>query len=49
LETFKEKYTDKATAQVKLWMSNEKNGFKALVADDDDKHTRLMYFDIMEM
>jgi len=27
----------------------EKNGFKALVADDDDKHTRLMYFDIMEM
>jgi len=27
----------------------EKNGFKALIADDDDKHTRLMYFDIMEM
>lgn len=24
LETFKEDYTDKATAQVKLWMSNEK-------------------------
>jgi len=27
----------------------ERNGFKSLVADDDDKHTRLMYFDVMEM
>lgn len=27
----------------------EKNGFRLLVPDDDDKHTRLMYFDIMEM
>lgn len=27
----------------------EKNGFRPLVANDDDLHTRLMYFDIMEM
>jgi len=27
----------------------EKNEFRTLVADDDDKHTRLMYLDIMEM
>lgn len=25
------------------------NGFKMLVADDDDKHTRLMFFDMMEL
>ena len=27
----------------------ERNGFKMLVADDDDKHTRLMFFDMMEL
>lgn len=27
----------------------ERSGFRPLVADDDDLHTRLMYFDIMEM
>lgn len=26
-----------------------KNGFKMLIPDDDDKHTRLMFFDMMEM
>ncbi|HBO06254.1 MULTISPECIES: GNAT family N-acetyltransferase [Bacteroides] len=26
-----------------------KNDFKLLVSDDDDKHTRLMFFDMMEM
>lgn len=27
----------------------ERNGFKMLVADDTDKHTRLMFFDMMEL
>lgn len=27
----------------------EKNGFKQMVVDDDDQHTRLMYFDMMEL
>lgn len=27
----------------------EKNGFKQLVSDDENKHTRLMYFDMMEL
>ena len=27
----------------------EKNGFKMLVANDSDSHTRLMYFDMMEL
>ena len=27
----------------------ERNGFKMLVSEDNDKHTRLMYFDKMEM
>lgn len=27
----------------------EKNGFKMLISDDKNKHTRLMYFDMMEM
>lgn len=27
----------------------ERNGFKMLVSDDDDKHTRLMFFDMMEL
>lgn len=30
LETFKEEYTDKATAQVKLWMSKEKERHKGM-------------------
>ena len=27
----------------------EKNGFRMMVADDDDRHTRLMFFDMMEL
>lgn len=27
----------------------EKNGFKQLVSGDENKHTRLMYFDMMEL
>ena len=27
----------------------ERNGFKMLVADDTDEHTRLMFFDMMEL
>lgn len=27
----------------------ERNGFRMLVAEDDDKHTRLMFFDMMEL
>ena len=27
----------------------EKNGFKMLLSSDEDKHTRAMYFDLLEM
>ncbi len=27
----------------------EKNGFKAMVGVDDDRHTRAMYFDLMDV
>ena len=27
----------------------ERNGFKMLVTDDEDKHTSLMFFDMMEL
>ena len=27
----------------------EKNGFKLLLSDDANEHTRLMYFDMMEL